>query len=225
GSIFFLSRQMDSRRFVPPLLTPAVLAHPGPPSGLRRTPTFSSSTVWRGVDVVKLPRGHRPLSPVPSATGHGHCPLVYPRGIRRTTREDESRALWVNTHAQDVVHIVRTLSRGIRVRPSPCKVYYVATETWIKISKIGLCLGVSPVVVCHSYRHVRPAILVEKQIPRRFHPVACALARSLAVTDTETLHCLQGRGCGGGGGGDDGGGGGGSGGVVGAVRHLREIHR
>ncbi|KYN20839.1 hypothetical protein ALC57_06745, partial [Trachymyrmex cornetzi] len=67
---------------------------------------------------------------------------------------------------------------------------------------------------------------VEKEIPRRFHPVSCALARSLAVTDSETLHCLQGRGCSGGGGGDDGGGGGGgSGGVVGAVRHLREIHR
>lgn len=69
-----------------------------------------SSAMWRGMDVVKLPRGHRPLfSPVPSATGHGHCPLVYPRGIRRTTREDKSRALWVNTHARVdvVVRVVR----------------------------------------------------------------------------------------------------------------------
>ena len=87
NSILSLSRQRpdqtDSRRFVPLLPAPAVLVHPGPPSGLRRTPTFSSTV--RGMDVVKLPRGHRPLSPVPSATGHGHCPLVYPRGIRRTT--------------------------------------------------------------------------------------------------------------------------------------------
>lgn len=124
SSLYSGNDQTDSRRFVPPRLAPAVLAHPGPPSGLRRTPTFSS-TVWCGMDVVKLPRGHRPLSPVPSATGHGHCPLVYPRGIRRTTREDESRALWVNTHrtksTSSCVSCV-LYREGIRVRPSPCKV-------------------------------------------------------------------------------------------------------
>ncbi|KYN34297.1 hypothetical protein ALC56_11404 [Trachymyrmex septentrionalis] len=108
-----------------------------------------------------------------------------------------------------------------------------------RVSEIGLCLEVEhkdeedqanryppSVVVCLVQTYATSNILVKKEIPRRFHPVACALARSLAVTDSETLHCLQGRGCSGGGGGDDGGGGGGgSGGVVGAVRHLREIHR
>lgn len=55
-----------------------LLGHSHPPVFFTRR-----RAVWRAVDVVKLPRGHRPLSPVPTTTGHGHCPLVYPRGIRR----------------------------------------------------------------------------------------------------------------------------------------------
>ncbi|KOC70560.1 hypothetical protein WH47_03576 [Habropoda laboriosa] len=56
--------------------------------------------------------------------------------------------------------------------------------------------------------HVGPQILhvaVKEKIPRWFHPVACARARSLAVPYTETLHRLQG--------------------TLGTARHLREIHR
>jgi len=67
-----------------------------------------------------------PSPPFPSATGHGHCPLVYPRGIRRTTREDESRALWVNTHARVdvVVRVVHTLFTRDTCSPVTGQRYY-----------------------------------------------------------------------------------------------------
>lgn len=75
------------------------------PRSLRRC-----GAVRRGVDVVKLPRGHRPLSPGPMAAGHGHCPPVYSRRISCTTREKTSPALYgsIRTYGDGTM---RTLSR------------------------------------------------------------------------------------------------------------------
>lgn len=44
-----------------------------------------------------------PSPPEPSATGHGHCPLLHSRGISRT-REDGSRSMGQYVHTQIYTH-------------------------------------------------------------------------------------------------------------------------
>lgn len=73
--------------------------------GVVRCGAARRGSMRRGVDVVKPPRGHRPLSPGPTAAGHGHCPPVYSRGISRTTREKTSPVLYgsIRTHGDGTV--------------------------------------------------------------------------------------------------------------------------
>lgn len=88
--------------------------------------------VWRGprgMDVVKLPRGHRPLSPR-YPRGRGSRPLSSGLPAGNPSHDERrwvSRVLWVNTHVR-VVH-----ARDTRMPASPrvilsCRDYREAHE-------------------------------------------------------------------------------------------------
>lgn len=125
--------QTDSRRFHPTTVRfppPLPLPPPDPIIPLRIFIALPRSPRRCGVDVVKLPWGHRPLSPGPVATGHGHCPPVYSPGEERREgkgkggnqsarlREKTSPALYgsICTHGKMVSLYIPSIRTMISIR-------------------------------------------------------------------------------------------------------------
>lgn len=111
-SILFLSPSSQTPDGLTPVHPTTVRSLPPVPVPLQVFIALPRSPRRCGVDVVKLPRGHRPLSPGPSATGHGHCPLVYlAGGISRNSERRTALYGSICTHGKMVSLCIRAVFR------------------------------------------------------------------------------------------------------------------